>query len=269
MVGLILGTSEGKEILSKLNVFTEDIFVTTATSYGGELLKDYKYKYINSSPLTKEELKEHLIRYRVKTLVDAAHPYAVEIRKNTREICKELKIEYIRYERPSVIEEYLKNDNIKLINSIEDIKDEVIKNKIQGTILNTTGSRNVDRFIELGLQNRIIHRVLPTTESLEKCLNCGVKAHDIVAVKGPIGLELNIAFIKEYKAEALVLKDSGTAGGTEEKLKAAIEEGILALVLKRKYIDNSENNFSDIDKLIEYIYPAKLDLDGVSTVSES
>ncbi|QGU94424.1 cobalt-precorrin-6A reductase [Clostridium bovifaecis] len=253
MIGLILGTSEGKEILSKLNVFTEDIFVTTATSYGGELLKDYKYKHINSSPLTKEGLKEHLIKHKVSILVDAAHPYAVEIRKNTREICKELKIEYLRYERPSVIEEYLKNDNIKLINSIEDIKDLVIENKIQGTILNTTGSRNVDKFIKLGLENRIIHRVLPTIESLEKCLNCGVKVENIVAVKGPIGLDLNIGFIKEYKVEALVLKDSGTAGGTEEKLKAAIQEGVMALVLKRKDTDNAENNFSDIDKLITHI----------------
>ena len=46
MIGLILGTVEGKKILSLLNKFTEDIFVSTATEYGGELLKNYKYKIL-------------------------------------------------------------------------------------------------------------------------------------------------------------------------------------------------------------------------------
>jgi precorrin-6A/cobalt-precorrin-6A reductase len=49
MIGLILGTSEGKRILSLLNKYTEDIFITTATAYGGELLKDYKYKILNTN----------------------------------------------------------------------------------------------------------------------------------------------------------------------------------------------------------------------------
>ena len=40
MIGLILGTSEGKKLLSLINKYTEDIFVSTATEYGGELLKE-------------------------------------------------------------------------------------------------------------------------------------------------------------------------------------------------------------------------------------
>lgn len=254
MIGLILGTSEGKEILEKLNRFTEDIFVTTATAYGGELLKDYKYKYINSSPLSKEALKKLLLEYKVSMLVDATHPYAVEITDNTRNICREINIKYIRYERPSIVDQYLSYSNIKLVDSLEQIKDEVISNKIEGCILNTTGSKAVDKFMNLGLSNRIIHRVLPTTESVEKCLTSGVKVEDIIAIKGPVSIELNNAFIKEYSAEVMILKDSGAAGGTEEKLKAAIEQGIWAFVLKRKK-DNSELEcFNDIDGLIDYVY---------------
>ncbi len=254
MIGLILGTSEGKEILRKLNRFTDDLFVTTATSYGEELLKDYKYKYINSSPLTKAELEKKLTTYRVTTLIDASHPYATEITENTKKICKERNIHYIRYERPSVIKEYLKYKNVELIENLEDLKEILIKYGINGTILNTTGSKNVDKFINLKIPNRIVHRVLPTVESIEKCLNSGVKVEDIIAIKGPVGLELNTAFIKECRAVALILKDSGIAGGTEEKIIAAINEGILVFVVKRKDSSNSDTKFSDIDKLIEYIY---------------
>lgn len=39
MIGLILGTSEGKEILDLLNKFTDDILISTATQYNGEIGK--------------------------------------------------------------------------------------------------------------------------------------------------------------------------------------------------------------------------------------
>ena len=42
MIGFILGTSEGKKILSLINKYTDEIAVSTATSYGGQLLKEYK-----------------------------------------------------------------------------------------------------------------------------------------------------------------------------------------------------------------------------------
>jgi precorrin-6A/cobalt-precorrin-6A reductase len=253
MIGLILGTSEGKEILEKLNRFTENIFVTTATNYGGELLQAYKYKHLNSSPLSKEALKAKLLEYKVTMLVDASHPYALEITENTKAICREINISYIRYERPSIVENYLNSPNVRLMDSLEQIKEFIESNNIEGTILNTTGSKSVDKFMNLGLSNRIIYRVLPTKDSIEKCLNSGVKVEDIVAIKGPIGFELNKAFIKEYEAKAMVLKDSGAAGGTEEKLRAAIEEDIWAFVLNRKISNEEVLAFSDVKKLIEYV----------------
>ncbi|MGL4875366.1 MAG: cobalt-precorrin-6A reductase, partial [Clostridium sp.] len=35
MLGFVLGTGEGHEILKEVNKFTSDIFVSTATKYGG------------------------------------------------------------------------------------------------------------------------------------------------------------------------------------------------------------------------------------------
>jgi precorrin-6A/cobalt-precorrin-6A reductase len=253
MIALILGTSEGKEILRKINKYTEDIVVTTATAYGGELLKNFKYKYMNNSPLSKDAMKKLLIQYNCTVLVDASHPYALEVTSNAKEICRESGIEYIRYERPSVVEGYLRYRNVRLVDSLQQIKNEIIERGIQGILLNTTGSKNVDKFMELKLPNRIIHRVLPTVESIDKCLKAGVKVEDLVAIKGPVGLELNKAFIREYAAEVMILKDSGTAGGTEDKLQAAVEEDILAFVLKRKEDNFSYNNFNNIDELITYV----------------
>ena len=149
MIGLILGTSEGRKILSLLNEFTSDIFVSTATEYGGELLKEYKYAYMNNKPLDLHDLISELREKGVKVLVDASHPYAVEVTKNVIKACDELNIEYIRYERPSCIDEFKNEDKVV---EVEDYNQLKLKLKdIKGTILNTTGSKSLDKVLSLNL----------------------------------------------------------------------------------------------------------------------
>lgn len=250
MIGLILGTSEGKRILSLLNKYTEDIFITTATGYGGELLKNYKYKVLNTKPLDYDALKKALIDNGVTMLVDASHPYAEEITQNAKKACQELSVEYVRYERPSIIEKYKNQEQIIQVESYEELKDKLFD--IKGCILNTTGSRNIEKIKNLNLDNRIIHRVLPSAKVMENIISQGIKVEDIIAIKGPVSYELNRAFIKEYDAKAIILKDSGKEGGTEEKLLSAVDLGIYAFVLKRKKLEE-ENVYSDEKNLVKYI----------------
>ncbi|MBC2582196.1 cobalt-precorrin-6A reductase [Clostridium sp. DJ247] len=251
MIGLILGTSEGREILSLLNNFTDDIFISTATEYGGEILKDYKYKYLNTTPLTLEELTRTLKEKGVKVLVDASHPYALEITKNSIKVCETLGIEYIRYERPSCAEKYRNEENVVTVRNYNELHEKI--KHIEGNILNTTGSRNLDKILAMKLKNRIVHRVLPSVKVMQECFEYGIAVDNIVAIKGPIGYDLNCAFIKEYNAKAMILKDSGVQGGTEEKLKACIDNNIWAFIIDRQEkIYN--NSFNDVELLVKYLY---------------
>ena len=250
MIGLILGTSEGRKILSLLNEFTEDICVSTATSYGGELLKEYKYKSMNTKPLDKEGLKAWIRDKGISLLVDASHPYALEVSKNAFEACKEMETEYLRYERPSVMEKYKQEKLVIELKDYEELKEYL--SGIKGNILNTTGSRNMLKLINLGIKNRMIHRVLPTLKVMQECEEAGIKVEDIIAIKGPVGYELNCAFIKDYEAKAIIMKDSGVQGGTEEKLRAAIDMNIPAYVIgRRSSLDI--NKYSSEEAVAEYI----------------
>ena len=65
----------------------------------------------------------------------------------------------------------------------------------------------------------------------------GVKIEDIIAIKGPIGYELNKAFIDEYKAKALLTKDSGERGGALEKAKAALDSNIKLIIVEKPKVD--------------------------------
>lgn len=255
MIGLIVGTSEGKNILSGLNKFTEDIFISTATAYGAELLKDYKYKIFNEKPLDLEGLKQVITNYNIKILIDSSHPYALEITSNAMEACKSCGVEYIRYERPSVVEEFRDNKNVIRVEDYDSLYPYL--KEVEGTILNTTGSRNISKILSFNLQNRIIHRVLPSIKVLEEILDLGIKAHDIVAMKGPVGYELNCAFIKEYKAKAILMKDSGNQGGTQEKIRAAIDNNIPAFIIERKPMEYSKVFFNELE-LVKYIENIKI-----------
>lgn len=250
MIGLILGTSEGKNILALLNKYTEDIYITTATAYGGELLKNFKFKKLNTKPLVLEELINKLKENKVKVLVDASHPYALVITENAIEACKRLGITYVRYERKSVIDNFEENDNLIKVKDYNELHKKLLS--INGTILNTTGSNNIEKFMDMKLENRIIHRVLPSIKVMEKCFKLGVKTEDIIAIKGPISYELNCGFIREYNAKAMILKDSGVQGGTEEKLRAAIDMGVKPLVIERHSV-KTENSFNSEEEVVKFV----------------
>ena len=249
MVGFILGTSEGKEFLSLANKYTDKIIVSTATSYGGELLKEYKIHHLNTEPLDKEGLKKLINKFNIKALVDASHPYAKEVSKNAREACKEANTHYVRYERPGVLQG-IEDRRIMRVTSYEELEN--ILNKIDGNILNTTGSRNVKKIMNLNIKNRIIHRVLPSKEVMDELITMGIKPEDIVAIKGPIGYSLNKAFIEEYNAKAVITKDSGIQGGALEKLNAALDSDIDLIIIERE--ENKNNNiFTKEEDVISYL----------------
>ncbi len=83
-------------------------------------------------------------------------------------------------------------------------------------------------------------------------IDLGVKIEDIIAIKGPIGYELNKAFIDEYKAKALLTKDSGERGGALEKAKAALDSNIKLIIVEKPKVDYGRC-FSDIDETVKYI----------------
>lgn len=256
MIGFILGTSEGKKILSLINNYTENIAVSTATSYGGQLLQDFKIKDLNTRPLDKNELIIWLKKNNIRLLVDGSHPYAQEVTKNAMECAEELDITYIRYERLGVLES-IDSDNIIRVKNY----DEAIEyfKELQGNILNTTGGNNAARFADIDFEHRVIHRVLPSVSVLSKLIESGIKVRDIVAMQGPISCELEMGFIKQFHIKGILTKDSGIEGGCLEKFNAAENLGIKLIVIQKPSFDY-ELQFNDPESLVKYIAEKHYDL---------
>lgn len=234
MIGLFLGTSEGKEILRLLNEFTNDIYVSAATEYGGEYLKGYKYKHLNTRPLSQDEMSQVIEDQGISIMVDATHPYAAIVTENIMAACREKNILYLRYERPSVVDPYLPHPDITTAHQYEDLEEKL--KAIAGTIMNTTGSNNVEKLEKMNLPSRMVHKVLPTKEVLTKLYDLGIPIKNIVAICGGGSKAFNKALFEEYQARAVILKDSGKQGKTKEKIEAALELGMKIFIIRREKV---------------------------------
>lgn len=251
MIGFVLGTGEGRDILSHVNKYTDEIVVSTATEYGYEIYKEFKAKHFNYKPLNEDEFKDLIIKFGINVFVDASHPYASEVSKTLIKVCNGLNVEYIRYERKSYFNNLKDNKNVIFIDKYEYLE-EVFKN-IDGNILNTTGSNNALKIEGLKSEsNRIIHRILPSPKVISRLLDNGISMDNIIAIKGPFGFEINNGIIKEYKIKALITKDSGEEGGMKEKVDSALLNKVKIIVLKRPEI-NYGRKFNNIREMLNFI----------------
>ena len=254
MIGLVLGTSEGRKMLEILNEATDDIFISTASEYGASLYSGYRFKTANSSPLDERGFCDAIKQNDISVFADVSHPYAVEASRNLIAACKKCGIEYIRYERPGVLQHYADNLNVIIVANYSDMKKEL--SGIKGTVMNTTGSRNVEKILGMNLENRIIHRVLPSGNVIGELEKLGVKADDIVALKMDLDIQkINDALIDAYEVEVILAKDSGVEGGTVEKIEAAMRNDIKIIVLERQS-PNLPNTFDDMYKFAEHCLKA-------------
>lgn len=159
-------------------------------------------------------------------VVDATHPYAVEVTANIRAAAEAVGLPLLRLVRRSDRE-----DGCRRVKTMAEAAD--LLEELPGNVLLTTGSKELDAFARPGLAERCCPRVLPMADSLDRCLKLGFPPKNIICMQGPFSRELNVALLKQYHIKTLVTKDTGGYGGFREKAEAAREAGCALLVVER------------------------------------
>lgn len=253
MIWIVGGTKDSRDILQKLveERKEDNIIVSTATAYGGELLKKYtsdEMKNIQaiSEKLNEEQMKELIKDKNISLIIDASHPYAINVSNSVIKVTEELGVKYIRFERKML--DY-GTENVVKFDTLEEINDYV--RQFEGkNILSTMGSNNLGEIKEMSEKNNLYVRILPTTASIQKAEELGYLPSKIIAIQGPVDKIMNIATLKSYKIDYLITKESGATGGEAEKVEACKECGVMVLVLKRPFVPY-KNIFNDVDELVE------------------
>lgn len=87
---LFSGTTEGREYSEKLCEDKISHIVCVATDYGKEVMRPSPYADIRVGRLNADEMAELFVAEQITKVVDATHPYAVEVTKNIRVAVKKV-----------------------------------------------------------------------------------------------------------------------------------------------------------------------------------
>lgn len=222
------GTTEGNEICSFLAANRVPVWACVATEYGSKSLKEGEFLHVTAKRMTTEEMQELFQREQPELVVDATHPYAAEVTNNIHLACEKTGFPYQRVLR----EQGQHQGQAVYVESTEEAV-EYLK-RTSGNILLTTGSKELAKFTKLpNYQQRLYARVLSLSSVMETCRELGLEGRNLIGMQGPFSKELNAAMLRQYDCAYLVTKDTGNAGGFQEKMDAAEECGVVPVIIGR------------------------------------
>lgn len=253
------GTTEGRLLAEYCSREKIEAWVSVASEYGEELLQEELMESGNAGNpdlnhntcLAKKNLKtvqassvikvlrgrmdryqmEEFIRNQgIHLVIDATHPHARLVSEEIQEACGRTGVRLERCLRAEG-EQNKARDWVE-VDSIQEAVS--FLSSVSGVIFATTGSKELEALCQIpDYQKRVYARVLPTSNVLKKCEKLGITGSHLIAMQGPFSTEMNTLFLRQTKAEWLLTKDSGRAGGFQEKVEAAHENGTRVVVIRR------------------------------------
>ena len=229
------GTTEGRqlsEFLCEHEIFHE-VFV--ATEYGQIVMTENEHAHVNTGRLDKVAMVELFEKEKPMMVLDATHPYAVEVTGNIRDALEKAGCmdSYIRVSREIPLSEKLLREDYPDIEVVPSTVAAIEYLKTTtGPILLTTGVKELHKYVsEPELKSRIYARILPGKESMSMAFELDLLPRQIIAMEGPFSTDINEALIKQFGIKVLVTKNSGVKGGFLEKLEACERTGAKAVVV--------------------------------------
>ena len=224
---IFAGTTEGRERIDMALQDGDTVIACVASVYARTLLPENIH--CHTEPMTLPDMIETARKHAPDRIIDATHPFATLVSQNIRQCAAQLNIGCERIERPTGAHAW--RDHVIWADDAEQAASIVAKE--QGTILLTTGSRTLHTYADAIDPSRLYARVLPMHEALSVCAQSGILPSHIIAMQGPFSIELNAALYRQFDIKHVVSKDSGAAGGVDEKVIPALQMGINVVMIKR------------------------------------
>ena len=250
MILCLAGTSDARALALEIKNTGFPLLATVVTENAAEELKQAGVP-VRAGRLTAEDMVSLIQANGVQAIVDASHPFAEEASKNAMMAAKTVQIPYIRYERESQTFQY---EKLKIVESYAEAAELAAAKK--GVVMLTTGSKTLQVFTEKLLGNpdiRLVARMLPRIDNMEKCEQLGLPQKNIIAIQGPFSKELELALYKQYGVTLMITKESGKVGSVDQKVEAAKELGIEIIMIGRPNL-NYGTAYSDFSGVIEELH---------------
>ncbi len=229
-IAVFAGTTEGRILASRLAGSQASVDVFVATEYGKEEIPKTENLHVHDGRVDEIQMEELFREKKYDLILDATHPFAVVVTKNIREAAEKTGTPLLR-----ILRDKISNASDCRIVTVENIKAAVdFLKTTEGSVFVTTGSKELSAFLDLpGWETRVYARVLSMPEVVKTCADMGFYGSHLIAMQGPFAEDLNVAMMKAVHAKWMVTKESGKAGGFEEKVSAAKKAGVGLVVIGR------------------------------------
>ncbi|WP_309086927.1 precorrin-6A reductase [Domibacillus sp.] len=230
MIFFLAGTSDARELAVKLQETGHPVTASVVTQNASIELEAAGIS-TRVGRLAGDEMTS-VLEKGYTAVVDASHPFAEEASRNAIEAAERAGIPYIRFERAGT--QVIEHPLVTRVDTYEEAAEAALERG--GVVLLTTGSKTLQVFTEKLLPHtdiRLIARMLPRTDNMEKCVALGLSQKNIVAMQGPFTKEFDLALYRHYGVTTTVMKESGAIGAVAEKIEAAVSLGIETIVISR------------------------------------
>lgn len=242
-IWLIGGTQESSKIASAIAHIPCTISVTTQSAR--KLYPSAPNLNVCVGRFTLTQIEEFLLGEQIVAILDASHPFAVEISQNAIAASQKLKIPYLRYERPVLNQ----GDLGKRLDSFESL---LSGNYLhQQRVLLTVGYRPLHLFQPWQARATLFARILPSAIALEAAITSGFTPERLICLRPPVSADLESALIKQWDISLLVTKASGTPGGEHIKRSVASVLGIPLIVIARPAVEYPQQT-SDLSVALDF-----------------
>lgn len=227
IIWLIGGTSDSATISQILTAASIPFIVTVTTPDARALYPSIALVIVGC--MNELKMQAFCQQHQIAAVIDASHPYAVEVSTGAIATATKLALPYLRYERISCHSR--KNDLITELDSFNTLLAGDYLTR-QRTLL-TIGCKALPLFQSWQNRATLFARVLPKISSLKTALDAGFTSDRLIAIRPPVSMATETALWQQWKISLVITKASGKAGGEDIKRRVATTLKIPLIVIAR------------------------------------
>ena len=251
-VWILSGTSDGPPLAEKFLKLNFTVFVSVISFKASTVYPDHPRLHIITGILNNVEEFQNFITFNnIDHVIDATHPFAINVSEKLNQACIQFSKPIFRFERNYIKDQF--TNKFEYISDLNGINGSLLKNK---NLLLAIGSKYLENtaqhYINLGVN--VFARIIATPESILKALSSGIKNSNI-AILNPSKNHKNILeqhLCKYWEIDYILCRDSG---GYSQLVwqKVSSRNDIKLFLLKRPKINFDTFVFSKYDLLVQEI----------------
>ena len=223
MILIFGGTTEGRIAVDVCELAGKPFYYSTKSDMQDVEMKN-GIRLVGA--MTADDIVSFCKEKKIKCIIDAAHPFAENIHLAVMKSC----LPVIRIQRR----------HIKRIDGVHYCKDfqeatKALEKENISLLLALTGVNTISKLKGYWTNHNTIFRILNRQESREIAMKNGLPEENLIYYDNSLQIpskENEMQLMKSVGCDAIITKDSGSSGGFEEKINAAIELGLKVFVVE-------------------------------------